>query len=380
MQNSFADLVDELQKQLCRNDKAWNAPNVQPDSCWATTFAESSDSSGWVLSSIRYPSQKDATAGTNGTVIVKAYFRKNPFQIQCTKVVQPQSEIYALPPGLATSGGEKVIWQTSPTQTFLQSPDGPRARNLVLRVAKPGPAEYVGFGEQGGRTVMKSATLMNYFCYDNLGYRKVYNQGPLDTREPLYHSQPFFMELNGTPGFRNVTATMLDNYSQIFIDLGQSDSSRVALGIRFGIIDAYVMAAETVPELIWLFTSIVGRPKLKPRYVLGHNQGGYGYETRTQLEEVVSNYRSVGIPLDGLHIDVDFQHKYRTFTTDDTHFPNVTEMFSNLRNKVGTFAIDSPLFRILRRTHNHEMTTSHWTIKPELFHSSTLFPYSKKYC
>lgn len=174
---------------------------------------------------------------------------------------------------------------------------------------------------------------MDYFCYDNLGYRKVYNQGPLDTREPLYHSQPLFMEFNGNPNYRKVTATMVDNYSQVFVDLGQSDSGRVALGVRFGTLDAHVMAAETVPQVIWLFTSIVGRLKLKPRFVLGHHQGGYGYERRKQLEDVVSNYRNARIPLDGLHIDVDFRHKYRTFTTDDTSFPNVSEMFGNLRNQ-----------------------------------------------
>ena len=334
MQNSFADLVDELQKELRGNDKAWNAPNAPLDSCWATTFERSSDLSGWVLSSVRYPSQKDAIAGKDGVVCTKAFFRKDPFQIQCTRVIQPQPEMSRLPPGVvAASSVEKVVWQTSPTQTFLQNPEAPRATNIILNVAKPDPAKYVGFGEQGGRTVMKSATLMNYFCYDNLNYEKVYNQGALDAREPLYHSQPFFMELNATPGYNSVTATLVDNYSQVFIDLGQSDSSRVGLGVRFGILDTYVMCADKVPELIWLFTAIVGRPRLKPRFVLGHHQGGYGYASRQQLEDVVSNYRNVGIPLDTLHIDVDFQHKYRTFTTDDNSFPNVTDMFAQLKTK-----------------------------------------------
>ena len=333
MQNSFADLVDELQRQLRRKDKAWNAPNAPPDSCWATVFEESNDKSAWVLSSLRYPSQKDASAGTNGVIQTKAYFRKDPFQIQCTRIIQPQRDTFEQPPGLITSSIEKVIWQTSPGRTFSQSPEGPRATNIVLNVAKPGPAEYVGFGEQGGRSVVKSATLMNYFCYDNFNYKKVYNQGPLDAREPLYHSQPFFLELNGTPGYHNVTATLVDNYSQVFVDLGQSDSGRISLGVRFGILDTYVLSADKIPELIWLFTSIVGRPKLKPRFILGHHQGAYGYTTGQQLEKVVSNYRNAGIPIDGLHIDVDFQHKYRTFTTDENNFPDVTGMFARLRDK-----------------------------------------------
>lgn len=263
----------------------------------------------------------------------KAYFRNDPFQIQCTRVLQPQRDPYQEPPGLEPVSVEKVIWQTSPSWTFLQNPEDPSLTNIVLNVAKPGSAEYVGFGEQGGRTVVKSPTLLNYFCFDNYNYSQVYGQGPLDTREPLYHSQPFFLELNGTPGFQNVTATLVDNYSQVCVDLGLSDPGRIALGVRFGILDTYILSADQVPELIWLFTSIVGRPRLKPRFVLGHHQGAYGYTNRKQLEDVVSNYQAKQIPLDGLHIDVDFQHKYRTFTTDETNFPNVKEMFEKLKEK-----------------------------------------------
>ena len=105
------------------------------------------------------------------------------------------------------------------------------------------------------------------------------------------------------------------------------------MGVRFGIFDSYVLSAEKIPELIWLFTSIVGRPRLKPRYILGHHQGAYGYETGQQLEEVITKYREAAVPIDGLHIDVDFQHLYRTFTTDDKNFPKVKEMFDRLRNK-----------------------------------------------
>lgn len=68
---------------------------------------------------------------------------------------------------------------------------------------------------------------------------------------------------------------------------------------------------------------MVGRPRLKPRYVLGHHQGckstsllvsivnlissGYGYLTRSDVETAVNGYRQAQIPLDTMHIDVDFQ-------------------------------------------------------------------------
>lgn len=57
--------------------------------------------------------------------------------------------------------------------------------------------------------------------------------------------------MNGNPGYRNATATMVDNYSQVLIDLARTQSGRIDLGIRFGCIDTYVMTMDTVPEIIW---------------------------------------------------------------------------------------------------------------------------------
>lgn len=44
-------------------------------------------------------------------------------------------------------------------------------------------------------------------------------------------------------------------------------------------------------------------------------------------------FRQCGIPLDGLHVDVDIQQDYRTFTIDtrEGHFPQPDEMFAALR-------------------------------------------------
>lgn len=80
----------------------------------------------------------------------------------------------------------------------------PNINNVVLTLSKPGPGEYLGFGEQGGRLVLKNPTFMNYYCrvlgaygsllkgfankplgYDNAFYNQLYGQGALDVREPL---------------------------------------------------------------------------------------------------------------------------------------------------------------------------------------------------
>lgn len=85
-----------------------------------------------------------------------------------------------------SSAREQIIWQTSPqTFSYQQDPKIAVINNVVMNVNKPGLAGYVGFGEQGGRTVLKKPTFMNYFCYDNYNYTKVYGKGALDPKEPL---------------------------------------------------------------------------------------------------------------------------------------------------------------------------------------------------
>jgi len=60
---------------------------------------------------------------------------------------------------------EQIIWQTT-DQTFAyqQNKEIDAINNVVMSIKKPGPAEYLGFGEQGGKTVLKKPTYLNYFC------------------------------------------------------------------------------------------------------------------------------------------------------------------------------------------------------------------------
>lgn len=110
--------------------------------------------------------------------------------------------------------------------------------------------------------------------YDNNSYNAVYKVGPLDEREPLYHSEPFWVELNALQHTRSKVASFTDNLSQVLVDFAQTQSNRVRIATRFGTMDHYVMAGDDVADVIKLYTSIIGRPHLKPRYVLGYHQAG----------------------------------------------------------------------------------------------------------
>jgi alpha-glucosidase len=205
--------------------------------------------------------------------------------------------------------------------------------NIIQSMNKPGTAKYIGFGEHGGIQLSKNTAQLTYFNFDNMRYSQVYNNGPLDEREPLYHSDPFFMEFYGVPGKKSVYGIFIDNPSEICMDIRYLNSSRYMFGSRFGEMDYYFFLGKDCTEIIDAFTSIVGKSRLKPRYALGYHQGCYGYDNREKVDNCAEKYRDCKIPLDGIHIDVDMQKDYKTFTIDTSKFPDPKGMFSNLRNR-----------------------------------------------
>ncbi|KAL8792282.1 MAG: hypothetical protein Q9195_005161 [Heterodermia aff. obscurata] len=270
--------------------------------------------------------------------VTQLWVQRQPFQITAyqslTNISTWTSQFsYAVPEKLKLQEvpGRRplVVWQMSERGIRYQG------KSTILSVQKPSTARYLGFGEQGGSSLIKDKTFMDYFNYDNLEYESVYGNGPLDSREPLYHSEPFWIEVNRHPEYQSKTATFVANYSQICIDLGVTSNSEIRVATRFDPAEFYIFAEQNVSDIISQYTAIVGRPWLKPRYALGYGQGCYGYDTREKVEKSVAAYEENKFPLDTMHIDVDMQKEYRTFTVDqDEHkFPNPDAMFSDLRGK-----------------------------------------------
>ncbi|KAL1636190.1 hypothetical protein SLS58_009884 [Diplodia intermedia] len=128
-------------------------------------------------------------------------------------------------------------------------------------------------------------------------------------------------------------ATFIDNYSHVCVDLGKTNTTQLRIATRFNGFQGIFIAGDDISEVIRGYSSLVGRPRLMPRFVLGNHQGCYGYDRQQRVEQAVQKYRDYGIPLDGMHIDVDIQRDYRTFTIDKGKFPQPEKMFLELRKK-----------------------------------------------
>ncbi|MCI5208631.1 MAG: hypothetical protein D3910_07520, partial [Candidatus Electrothrix sp. ATG2] len=194
----------------------------------------------------------------------------------------------------------------------------------VLSIEKPATAKYIGFGEKGGATICKNSQQLSYFNFDNMRYKSVHGIGALDTREPLYHSNPFFLEFYAHPeAMSGVVGSFVNNPSQILMDIGHTYSDQLRLATSYGDMDLLVFIGDSSKDILGKCTSLAGKARLKPRYALGYHQGGYGYEDTQSMLDVVNGYGDSDVPFDGLHVDVDVQNYYRTFTMNEIKYRRI---------------------------------------------------------
>jgi alpha-glucosidase len=88
--------------------------------------------------------------------------------------------------------------------------------------------------------------------------------------------------------------------------------------------------------LLGRVTELVGRAPLPPRWALGYHQSRWSYATADEARSIVEEFRRRRIPLDVLHLDIDYMDGYRVFTCDPVRFPDLAGLVRDLGVKVVT--------------------------------------------
>jgi alpha-glucosidase len=79
------------------------------------------------------------------------------------------------------------------------------------------------------------------------------------------------------------------------------------------------------------YLALTGRPPLPPRWALGYHQSRWGYTNERQVREVVEGFRRNELPLDVLHLDIDYMDGFRLFTVDKSRFPDLPGLAKELK-------------------------------------------------
>ena len=115
-----------------------------------------------------YQSAADRDANKNGKWEIRLFVQKAPFRIIAVRAVPPHHDpnddiplLNASEKVEANADTQCIIWKTAPNG--LSWARKGETTNAILSVCKPGAALYTGFGEQGGMSLFKYNTFMNYF-------------------------------------------------------------------------------------------------------------------------------------------------------------------------------------------------------------------------
>ncbi|KAF2839462.1 glycoside hydrolase family 31 protein [Patellaria atrata CBS 101060] len=89
-----------------------------------------------------------------------------------------------------------------------------------------------------------------------------------------------------------------------------------------GSFDLYFLDGPSAPEVTMQYQEgIVGLPTMQSYWTFGFHQCRWGYTNISQLQDVVDNFASSGIPLETIWSDIDYMNQYRDFTTDNVTMP-----------------------------------------------------------
>lgn len=258
------------------------------------------------------------------------------------------------PYGFAVYQNGQLVTQTQLGRNIVYSNEA--VANLM---SSPANESYFGFGEKAGSQTDKKGFTMTFFNYDNFTYNDVgsgqmmvppgNDGGPLNPSGPLYTSVPMMLAVGKGTGYMGDQAVrysygiFLDNTAQTYFNMGSNDYSDMTgkyyFGALYNDLDFYVLvgsnnasSSNLISDVINQYTQLTGRAAMPPMYAFGYQQGCYGYYSQEILTKVAQKYRDSQIPIDGLHIDVDFQNNYRTFTSSPEKFPDPKGMFDYLHS------------------------------------------------
>jgi alpha-glucosidase len=160
--------------------------------------------------------------------------------------------------------------------------------------------DFYGFGEQT-RSLNKRGDSIGMWNTDAYSYHK-------DTKY-LYTSIPFFVGLrNG-----NAYGLLFDNTYRSNFEMASNGNDGYHFYANGGPLSYYVFNGPKISDVIQRYTELTGRFKEPPTWALGWQQSKWGY-TRDDFLNVARTYREKGIPLDALHLDIDYMDAYRVFT------------------------------------------------------------------
>ncbi|HLL01495.1 MAG TPA: TIM-barrel domain-containing protein [Myxococcaceae bacterium] len=185
-----------------------------------------------------------------------------------------------------------------------------------LSLHAPEDEAYLGFGEKVG-PLDKRGLHLTFWNTDVMPHHP-------DT-DPLYVSIPFFIGLRGGVAW----GFFLDETWRSEVDVAYGDPQAVRWETWGPELDVYLICGPHPGDVVRRYTALTGRPPLPPLWSLGAQQSRWGYEHADDIRGVIQAYRSRGLPLDTVYLDIDYLEAFKVWTWDRSRFPDPQELIND---------------------------------------------------
>lgn len=135
----------------------------------------------------------------------------------------------------------------------------------------------------------------------------------VDSFKVLYKSIPFFMTLTDD----HVYGIFMDNTYKSFFNMGQESEAYYFFGAVAGNLNYYYIAGDSLKEVLAGYNYLTGTCPVPQKWALGYHQSRFGYRELADVEDVAEKLRSLDIPCDAIHFDIDYMQGYRVFTWNE---------------------------------------------------------------
>ena len=139
-----------------------------------------------------------------------------------------------------------------------------------------------------------------------------------DNFQSLYKSINFFMVYseNGCLGI------LTDNSYRTRFDFGKEQEDYYFWSHAGGALDYYMIPGRNPKDVLKRYLALTGKSSLQQKWVYGFHQSRWSYYTEHEVLDTVNTMRKNKLPLDAVHMDIDYMDGFRVFTFDHNRFPN----------------------------------------------------------
>ena len=165
--------------------------------------------------------------------------------------------------------------------------------------------------------------------------------------DPLYAAIPFFMwsrpawqifesrtkkgpAANGWELPRITLGCLLECFAPSTFDISRAYEDRVVISTAYWGLDLTFFMGPSPKEVLNRYLARTGLPPMPPLWALGYHQSRWSYENEAEVLRVAQEFANRGIPLDVIHLDIDYMDNYKVFTWNKRSFPNPNNMARRL--------------------------------------------------